>query len=92
MVYNFIRGCDPAPGATTSFRGEMVKFFNAAWAAPAHSAVPGEILEVSPKGLTIAVQGGAVIISRLRTKDLGKVKAQEFIQAKDPKVGEKFGS
>ena len=43
VVYNFIRGCDPAPGATTSFRGEMVKFFNAAFAPQAHSAAPGEI-------------------------------------------------
>jgi methionyl-tRNA formyltransferase len=92
VVYNFIRGCDPQPGATTSFRGESVKFFNATFVPQAHSAAPGEILEVSPKGLKIAVQGGALIISRLRPKDLGKMKAEEFIQAKDPQVGEKFGS
>jgi methionyl-tRNA formyltransferase len=92
VVYNFIRGCDPSPGATTSFRGEMVKFFNAKLSPKDHKASPGEILEVSPQGLTIAVQDGALIISRFRTKDLGKVKAPEFIQAKDPKVGEKFGS
>jgi methionyl-tRNA formyltransferase len=90
-VYNFIRGCDPQPGATTSFRGEMVKFFNTAFVPQAHSAPPGEILEVSPQGLSVAVRGGAVLISRLRTKDLGKMKAQEFIQAKNPQKGEKFG-
>jgi methionyl-tRNA formyltransferase len=92
VVYNFIRGCDPQPGGTTSFRGESVKFFNATLVPQAHSAAPGEILEVSPKGLKIAVQEGALIISRLRPKDLGKMKAEEFIQAKDPQVGEKFGS
>jgi methionyl-tRNA formyltransferase len=70
----------------------MVKFFNAKFSTKDHKASPGEILEVSPQGLTIAVQDGALIISRFRTKDLGKVKAPEFIQAKDPKVGEKFGS
>lgn len=91
-VYNFILGCDPQPGATTSFRGETVKLFNAAFAPQSHSAAAGEILEVAPQGLTIGVKGGAVIVSRFRTKDLGKVKAPEFIQAKDPKVGEKFGS
>jgi methionyl-tRNA formyltransferase len=90
-VYNFIRGCDPQPGATTSFRGEIVKFFNAAFVPQAHNAAAGEILEVSPAGLTIAVSGGALVISRLRTKDLGKVKAQEFIQAKNPQKGETFG-
>jgi methionyl-tRNA formyltransferase len=69
----------------------MVKLFNAAFTSQAHNAAPGEILAVSPSGLTIAVSGGALVVSRLRTKDLGKVKAQEFIQAKDPRVGEKFG-
>jgi len=90
-VYNFIRGCDPQPGATTSFRGETVKLFNAAFVPQAHSAQPGEILEVSPKGLKLAVLEGAVLVSRFRTKDLGKVKAEEFIQANNPQVGEKFG-
>jgi hypothetical protein len=33
-----------------------------------------------------------VLITRFRTKDLGKVKAPDFIQAKDPKVGERFGA
>lgn len=56
-VYNFIRGCDPQPGATTSFRGEMVKLFEAAFKSLAHAAAPGEILEVTSHGLTIAAQG-----------------------------------
>ena len=92
VIYNFIRGCDPQPGATTSFRGETVKLFNAAFKPQAHTAAPGEILELSSQGLTVAVPGGALVISRVRTKDLGKVKVEEFIQAKAPKVGEKFGS
>ena len=90
-VYNFIRGCDPQPGATTSFRGEMVKLFEAAFKSLAHAAAPGEILEVTSHGLTIAAQGGALVIGRVRTNDLGKVKIREFIQARSPQVGEKFG-
>jgi methionyl-tRNA formyltransferase len=91
-VYNFIRGCDPAPGATASFKGETVKFFNTTYHPISHNASPGEILEVTPKGLKVAVNGGALLITRFRTKDLGKVKAEEFIQAKQPQVGEKFES
>jgi methionyl-tRNA formyltransferase len=92
QVFNFIRGTDPQPGATTTFRGEKVKLYNAQFLEEAHSARPGEILEVKDKGLKVAVQGGAVLITRFRTKDLGKVKAPDFIQAKDPKVGERFGA
>jgi methionyl-tRNA formyltransferase len=90
-VFNFIRGCDPQPGATTTFKGEKVKLYNARFLEETHQAEPGEILAVTDKGLTVAVQGGAVLIPRFRTKELGKVKAPDFIQARQPQVGERFG-
>ena len=89
-VYNFIRGTDPQPGATTTFRGEKVKLYNAKFQEESHPAAPGEILEVTDAGLKVAVQGGAVLVARFRTKDLGKVKAPDFLQAKQPQVGERF--
>ena len=92
QVFNFIRGCDPQPGATTTFRGEKIKFYNAAFLEEATSAAPGEILMVTDKGLKVAVAGAAVLITRFRTKELGKVKAPDFIAARQPQVGEKFGS
>jgi len=90
-VFNFIRGCDPQPGATTTFKGETAKLYNAKFLEEAHQASPGEILEVTDKGLKVAVQGGAMLIGALRTKELGKVKAPEFIQARQPQAGERFG-
>ena len=90
-VFNFIRGCDPQPGATALFRGEKVKFYNPRFVELEHEAPPGEILEVNPDlGLTVAVAGGAVRITPFRTKALGKVKAPEFIEALKPKAGERF--
>jgi methionyl-tRNA formyltransferase len=90
-VFNFIRGCDPQPGATTTFKDEKVKLYNAKFLEEAHQASPGEILEVTDKGLKVAVQGGAVLIGRFRTKELGKVKAPDFIQARQPRARERFG-
>ncbi len=92
QVFNFIRGTDPQPGATTTFRGEKVKLYNAQFLEEAHSAQPGEILAVTDKGFKVAVPGAAVLITRFRTKDLGKVKAPDFIQAKNPKPGDRFGT
>lgn len=92
QVFNFIRGCDPQPGATTTFRGEKVKLYNAQFLEEANHAQPGEILGLTDKGLKVAVQGACLLITRFRTKDLGKVKAPEFIQAKAPKIGERFGA
>ncbi len=92
QVFNFIRGCDPQPGATATLRGEKVNFYNAAFLAEAHQAAAGEILAVTDKGLKVAVNGGALLLGRFRTKELGKVKAPEFIAARKPQVGEKFGA
>ncbi|MHB8067565.1 MAG: methionyl-tRNA formyltransferase [Desulfobaccales bacterium] len=91
QVYNFIRGCDPQPGATTTFKGEKVKFYNAAFINETPKAAAGEILEVGDKGLKLAANGGTLVITRFRTKELGKVKAPDFIAARQPKVGERFG-
>ncbi len=55
-------------------------------------AAAGEILAVSDRGLKLAVAGGAILVSRFRTKELGKVKAPEFIAAKQPQAGDKFGT
>jgi hypothetical protein len=46
---------------------------------------------VTDKGIKVAVQCGALLLTRFRTKELGKVKAPDFIQARQPKVGERFG-
>jgi methionyl-tRNA formyltransferase len=91
QVFNFIRGCDPQPGATTTLRGEKVKLYNAAFLGEEARAIPGEILEVNDKGLKVAVSGASLFIARLRTKELGKVKAPDFIKARQPKPGERFG-
>jgi methionyl-tRNA formyltransferase len=92
QVFNFIRGCDPQPGATTTFRGEKVKLYNARFLEEVPGASPGKILEVTEKGLKVAADGGAILLTRFRTKELGKVKAPEFIAARKPQPGEGFGS
>jgi methionyl-tRNA formyltransferase len=95
QVFNFIRGCDPQPGATTTFRGEKVKLYNAKYLRyqpDAEPRPPREIIEVTDKGIKVAVDGGVIHITRFRTKELGKVKAADFIAARKPEVGEKFGS
>jgi methionyl-tRNA formyltransferase len=91
-VFDFIRGCDPQPGATTTFKGEQIKFYNASYLMDDHAAQPGEILEVTDKGIKVAVSGAALLITRFRTKDLGKVRAPEFIGAKTPRPGQRFGA
>ena len=83
-VFDFIRAPDPRPGATTTFKGEQVKLYNASFLMDDHTATPGEILAVTDKGIKVAVSGAALLITRFRTKDLGKVKTPEFVRRNNP--------
>ena len=69
-----------------------MKLYNASFLMDDHTAQPGEILEISDKGIKVAVSGAALLITRFRTKDLGKVKAPEFIQTRKLRPGDRFGA
>ena len=45
-IYNLIRGCDPQPGAYTSFKGKRVRFYEAKMSSSAIHKQPGEIVSI----------------------------------------------
>jgi methionyl-tRNA formyltransferase len=65
-VHNRIRGCDPQPGAFTSWRGTQLRLYEPRRLDLATSAEPGTVLEVTADGITIAAAGGAIRCRRLR--------------------------
>ena len=86
FVYDLIRGCNPAPGAWTTFKSgdtdQKLYLFDAKKIiAPTFGAVRGkkigEVVSAGPEGLRIHAQGGFVEVSRLRLGDGGKVKSTE---------------
>jgi methionyl-tRNA formyltransferase len=91
FVYDLIRGCNPAPGAWTTYKsgeGEEQKeqklyLFDAKKIiAPTFGAVRGkkigEVASAGPEGLRIHCQGGFVEVSRVRLGDGAKVKSTEI--------------
>src|SRR5579872_1576833 len=86
FVYDLIRGCNPAPGAWTTFKSgdtekKLYLFDAKKIIAPTFGAVRGkkigEVVSAGPEGLRIHAQGGFVEVSRLRLGDGGKVKSTE---------------
>ncbi len=75
-VYNLIRGTNPQPGAWTTYQGKTLQIFDSAKAAG--GGAPGEVTEVTDEGFTVAAQGGAVRIQRVRPEGEGKIAAGEF--------------
>ncbi|MGQ9653188.1 MAG: methionyl-tRNA formyltransferase [Thermodesulfobacteriota bacterium] len=90
-LYNLVRGCDPQPGAFALHKGRRVQFF-ATKALPGAvfeaQARPGEVMEVSDKGILVAATGGALLVKKVRAEGEGKMDALELAR----KLGIEKGS
>ncbi len=82
MVYNLIRGCNPAPAAWTLFNGKKVQLFEARkHPARTFSQVKGRIGAVSSiadQSLFVNAQGGQIEVFTLRCEDGKKLQAPQF--------------
>jgi len=82
MVYNLIRGCNPAPAAWTLFNGKKLQLFDARkHPARTFSQVRGRIGAVTAVGeqsLFVSAQGGQIEVLTLRYEDGKKLKAPQF--------------
>src|SRR5213595_1476795 len=65
-VHNLIRGCDPQPGAHTTWRGARLRLYEPRRVAAPASATPGTVLAIGAEGLTVAARDGAVRCARAR--------------------------
>ena len=92
VVYNVIRGCNPSPGASTTFRGEPLKIFDCEKRkTDGGMKAPGTVLEVAEDGFLVAGVGGSIFVKRVQPQGGAKIKAAEFIAATGLKAGEKLG-
>ncbi len=84
-IHNMIRGADPVPGAWTTLGDAEIQLYGSR-RIDASGGAPGEVVDISGDGLTIACGDGQVFIERLRSgKD--KVPAAEFAAANDLAAG-----
>jgi methionyl-tRNA formyltransferase len=93
-LYNLIRGCNPAPGGWTLWRGKKLQIFDvrkhlARRFAEAKSPV-GSITALSSESFTVAAQGGSIEV--LRVKYAGKkMPAPQFCTETELSVGAILG-
>jgi methionyl-tRNA formyltransferase len=95
-VYNLIRGCNPAPGAWTTFNGKKIQIFDARkhvfrrFADVAGKV--GEVSEVSAASFKVTAQGGVIEVLRARGEDGKKLAGGDFAQAAGLAKGAPLGS
>ena len=91
-IYNLIRGCDPQPGAYTTYQGKRVRFYDAKTSLSAIDKQPGEIVSIEEGYVQIAVKGGMIQIGKLRADKGEKMGPVEFSKSIGVKVGDRFGN
>jgi methionyl-tRNA formyltransferase len=89
-VYNLIRGCDPQPGAHTTYNGKMVRIFDARLQAGNSSAPAGQVTAIGAEEITIALNGGTLTAKKLRGEG-AKISGAEFSKQAGLKAGERLG-
>ena len=88
-VYNLIRGSNPQPGAHARLDGEMVRIFDAE-RRPDAAGRPGEVVEVGPEGIVVALRQGGILVKRVQTPGAAKVAAAQFAQERGLTAGRRF--
>ena len=89
-VYNLIRGCNPQPGAWTTRLGSELQIYDVARAGEG-DGTPGEVVNVSPEGVTVQAEGGRILLKRVRAAGEGKVPAGDWAAGAGLAAGEKLG-
>ncbi len=92
QVHNLIRGANPSPGASTTYKGEKLKIFDSSLIQTSYDAIPGEIVSINDEGFIVAGNGGGILVKRVQPAGGSKVKASEFIAASGLKVGDRLGA
>lgn len=79
QLHNLIRGCDPQPGAWTTWRGERLSVYGSAVCADGRHevAAPGTVLTVDGGGMVVSAGDGVVSVQRVRAGRGAKVPAAE---------------
>ncbi|MBU0988283.1 MAG: methionyl-tRNA formyltransferase [Proteobacteria bacterium] len=90
-VYNLVRGCDPQPGAYVMFNDEKVRFYGPKFMDEAHDKAPGMVLSVDDRGVHVALDGGKLIVSKVKAGKGKKAAAAEFAAEKGLKAGDRLG-
>jgi methionyl-tRNA formyltransferase len=95
LVYNLIRGCDPAPAAWTTFKGKKLQL-HAARKHPARTfaqvkGAVGAVTAIGEQSIFVTAQGGQIEVSKLRFDGGKKLPAPQLCAEAGLVVGAVLG-
>jgi methionyl-tRNA formyltransferase len=90
-VYNMIRGANPQPGAWTTVAGKKLTIFDSSKGGRVDGD-PGTVVAMDERGMTVAANGGSILIQRVRTEDGAKLAAAEIVEQSGISVSTVLGA
>ena len=96
IVYNLIRGCNPAPGAWTTLDGSELQIFDARKISVrtfrSVKGKSGEVVEVTGASFQVTAQGGRIEVLRAKLGDGKKLDATDLIASGAIRSGQVLGT
>lgn len=89
-ISRLIRGCNPQPGAWTTFDGQQLRLFDCLLTGEQAPGMPGKVLDVGEQGIDIRLNGGVLRVMRVQQAGQKKLPAGEWAQAAGLKTGFRF--
>ena len=91
VIYNLVRGCNPAPGAWTTYNDLELKLFDCRLTGQQEPGMPGRVLRIDDEGFDIRMNGGVLRVLRVQPKGAKKVRAAEWARETGLAAGARFG-
>ncbi|MEP7216425.1 MAG: methionyl-tRNA formyltransferase, partial [Anaerolineaceae bacterium] len=89
-IHALIRGCNPQPGAWTTFEGEKLRLFDCSLSSTEEPGMPGRVLRIDDEGFDVRLNGGVLRVLRVQPAGAKKLSAGEWAVTVNLKEGFRF--
>ncbi len=89
-VFDHLRGCDPQPGASTTWQGQKIRLYDCSLQPTGGAATPGQVVSSGSGTVSIALNGGTLVAKKMRGES-GKIAADELAGQIGLQVGSRLG-
>lgn len=86
-IYALIRGCNPQPGAWTTFNGNKLRIFDCRLTGEQEAGRTGSVLRIDGEGFDVRLNGGVLRVLRVQPEGEKKVGAGEWAAATGLEAG-----
>lgn len=89
-LHALIRGCNPQPGAWTTFRDEKLSVFDVRLTGKQEAGMPGRVLRIDSDGFEVRLNGGVLRVLRVQPLGSKKIPAAEWAASVGLEEGFRF--